>query len=90
MEKTLDLIKQRLSTNFSPEVLEVADDSEKHKHHEGAKAGGGHYHLLIKAKCFNDQSLVSAHRMIYKALDDLMGKRIHALSIKILKDEKTS
>ncbi len=90
MKNTAELIKEKLTKQFCPDFIEIIDESDKHKDHAGAKSGGGHYRLIIKASCFENQNLIFSHRMIYKALDNLMGKQIHALSIKILKIEKPS
>lgn len=82
------MIQARLEQAFSPIKLEVIDDSERHKGHAGSQGGAGHYTVRIAAECFNNQSRVSAHRMIYTELNDLMPQEIHAL--KIIIDENNS
>ena len=67
---------------LEPDDLEIEDDSLRHQGHEGAKSGGGHYNLLIVSRQFENQSQVARHRMVFEALDELMHKQIHALSIK--------
>ena len=37
--------------------------------------------MLIIAEAFTEQSLLHRHRMVYKALGDLMRTEIHALAI---------
>ena len=74
-------IKKRLVTDFDPETLGVEDESHLHKGHEGARDGRGHFRVLIIAEAFTDRSLLERHRMIYRALGDLMRTDIHALSI---------
>lgn len=78
---TADLIAQRLSA-LQPESLEILDESGHHVGHEGAKAGGGHYHLVIVSPAFHGKRSQARHRMVYDALGPLMKKEIHALAIK--------
>jgi BolA family transcriptional regulator, general stress-responsive regulator len=81
----VELIRQRLQAAFSPQNLEVIDDSEKHKGHAGAAGGAGHYTVIITADCFQDVSRIEAHRKIYSTLDDLIPREVHALVIKIIR-----
>lgn len=74
-------IRRRLTEAFEPETLGVEDESHLHEGHEGARDGRGHFRVLIIAQAFVDQSLLRRHRMVYKALGDLMRTDIHALSI---------
>ncbi len=76
---------QRMDTilreNFSPEFLEIADDSHHHVGHAGAKDGAGHFTVKICSEAFVGKTLVQRHRMVYAALDSMMHSDIHALSI---------
>ena len=78
------IIKQRLQEHFSPESLEVIDDSEKHRGHPGSLTGAGHYTVAIAAESFANKSRIAVHREIYDVLNDLIPQEIHALQIKIL------
>lgn len=78
---TVALIEQRLSA-LEPESLELLDESGRHAGHEGAKAGGGHYQLVIVSRQFDGKPSQARHRMVYDALGPLMKKEIHALAIK--------
>ena len=75
------LIENRLREVFTPQKIEVRDDSRLHAGHEGAKSGGGHFAVAIVSPAFQDKNLVQRHQMIYQALGDMMKKEIHALSI---------
>jgi BolA family transcriptional regulator, general stress-responsive regulator len=75
------LIENRLREAFTPEKIEVRDDSHRHAGHEGAKGGGGHFSVTIVAPQFQGRSSVQRHQMIYQALGEMMKKEIHALSI---------
>ncbi len=67
---------------LAPESLEILDESGEHIGHEGARDGGGHYHVIIVSGAFSGKPAVTRHRMIYSALSPLMHKDIHALAIK--------
>jgi len=77
----VDRIQQKLAT-LKPESLEVVDDSRAHAGHEGAKAGGGHYRLVIVSPEFAGKTAQLRHRMVYEALGPMMRHEIHALAIK--------
>jgi BolA protein len=75
-------IEAILRDEFAPESLTVIDESAKHRGHEGAGEGGGHYRIKMVSKLFADKKRIEQHRMIYKSLDALFeAKEIHALAI---------
>lgn len=78
----VQLIRRRLTEALAPQYLDVVDDSARHAGHAGARAGGGHYNLVIVAGAFAGRGLVERHRMVYAALSDALRQEIHALSIK--------
>ncbi len=53
---TIELIKQKLAS-LNPEKIEIIDESTKHKDHEGAKTGGGHFVLTIVSYVFSNKSI---------------------------------
>jgi BolA protein len=78
------IIRERLQAAFSPEKLDISDDSAAHVGHVGSQGGAGHYTVMISASCFKDMTRVAAHRVIYDCLADLIPEEIHALQIKML------
>lgn len=78
-----DTIYDTLLQAFKPQALEVRNDSHKHAGHAEAKRhGGGHFAVRIVAKDFAGKNALARHRMVYKALDDIMQDgHIHALQI---------
>jgi len=76
------LMQERLEKVFSPESLQIEDDSAQHAGHAGSKGGAGHYTVEIAAAAFQGKSRIMIHREIYAVLDDLMPQEIHALIIK--------
>ncbi len=79
---TADLIVERLTKAFAPESIEVIDDSDKHRGHAGAAAGGGHFRVRLVSAAFEGLNQLERHRRVYAALAEEMTARIHALSIK--------
>lgn len=74
---------QRLLRVLEPTSVELVDDSEKHRGHGGHNpAGESHFTLHIESPRFAGKSRVERQRMIHKALGDLVGERVHALSIR--------
>lgn len=66
-----------------PSRVELVDDSEKHRGHGGYDPRGeSHFTLVIESAAFAGQSRVERQRMVNRALGDLVGNRVHALSIK--------
>lgn len=79
-----ELIRQKLNSDFNPQLIEIIDHSAAHAGHSGAQKGGGHYHVTIVADVFNGKSLVQRHQLIYAALAEMMKDQIHALGINAL------
>ena len=78
--RTPERIRALLEARFSPQALEVRDDSAAHAGHAGARHGG-HYHVYIVAPAFSRLPLVRRHRLVQDALAPLYATEIHALSL---------
>jgi BolA protein len=74
-------IRERLEAAFSPELLDITDDSHLHAGHAGARSGKGHFSVVIVSNAFRDTLPLERHRMVFDALGNLMLTDIHALSI---------
>ena len=73
----------RLTITFSPERLEVVNESHKHAGHGGDDGSGeSHFAVLIRAETLAAMSRVARHRAVHQALGDL-NQRIHALALDI-------
>ena len=81
-------IRQRLAEAFTPESLDVEDDSHKHIGHEGAKGGLGHFSVTIVSAHFNGMPVLARHRAVYAALGEMMQTDIHALAIDAVASEE--
>ena len=79
-ELRADIIYQQLQAAFNPLQLSVEDESHFHVGHVGHK-GAGHFAVKIVSECFSGKTLIARHRMVYAALESLIGSDIHALKI---------
>lgn len=78
-----DEISARLTAAFSPDRLEVVNESHRHAGHAGDDGSGeSHFRVTIRAAAFGPMSRIDRHRAVQKALGDLNG-RIHALALDI-------
>ncbi len=75
----VDTIKQKLVDALDVSTIEIIDQTHKHQGHP--QSSGGHFRLIIVSSNFEGLSLIERHRLIYKVLDSMMKKEIHALSI---------
>jgi BolA protein len=78
---SVDDIRARLEHAFAPAALEVIDEGHLHIGHAGE--GTGHFRVRIASDAFAGKARVQQHRMVYEALDDLLGHGIHALAIEV-------
>jgi BolA protein len=73
----------RLLRELNPTKVELIDDSEKHRGHGGYNpAGESHFSLLVESPLFSGKSRAERQRMVHSALGDMVGERVHALSIR--------
>ena len=78
------IIESRIRDAYSPQHLEVIDESEQHEGHAGHQGGGRHFAIIISASCLSSMTRIEAHRKIYILFTDMMPEQIHALRIKII------
>ena len=80
--RTADVITKKLTDAFSPESLDVADESHLHAGHSGARPEGQtHYRVYIVASAFQGKSRLQRHRMINDTLANELAGGVHALAI---------
>ena len=76
---------RRLTDALQPTRLELEDQSDHHIGHAGHDARGeSHFALTIESAAFAGQSRIARQRLVYRALDDLMVDRVHALTLRAL------
>ncbi|MDA9246126.1 BolA family transcriptional regulator [Rhodobacteraceae bacterium] len=77
-------IEEKLQANFSPEFLEVVDESELHAGHSGARPEGEtHFKVRMKSKSFEGVSRIDRQRSVHKVLKSELDERVHALSLEL-------
>lgn len=77
-------IEERLKSEFSPDFIEVIDESHLHQGHVGARPQGeSHFALTLEAPCLVGLTRIQQHQRIYQALGDFFEKdALHALRIR--------
>jgi BolA family transcriptional regulator, general stress-responsive regulator len=79
-----DRIAQRLNALFSPGLLQVEDESGKHKGHAGSRPEGEtHFLVTMQAEAFAGLSRVARQRLVNDALKDEFAAGLHALALKL-------
>jgi BolA protein len=82
--KYLKRIERKLQEKFSPEFLEVIDESDLHAGHSGARPGGEtHFRVKMRSKAFEGLSRIDRQRTVHKALSSELEERVHALSLEL-------
>ena len=76
------IITNKLREAFSPQSLEVLDESHLHEGHAGHRPGGEtHFRVDIVSDAFKGKSRLERHRMINAALAAELEGSVHALAI---------
>ncbi len=78
-----ETITQKLNTAFSPDHLEVINESHMHNVPEGSES---HFKVVIACNEFAEKMLIARHRMVNKVLEEELKKDrdeggIHALAL---------
>jgi BolA family transcriptional regulator, general stress-responsive regulator len=83
-EKTVQhTITNKLREAFTPESLDVIDESHLHEGHAGHRPGGEtHFRIYIVSEAFEGKSRIERHRMINATLAAELAGPVHALAIK--------
>ena len=73
-----------LTEKFSPNALDVIDESHRHAGHAGARPEGEtHFKVIISAETLRTLSRIDAHRAINDVLKSEFETGLHALTIKL-------
>jgi BolA protein len=80
---TKDAITNKLREAFTPESLDVTDESHLHEGHAGHRPGGEtHFRVYIVSLAFEGKSRIERHRMINATLAGELQGSVHALAIR--------
>jgi BolA protein len=75
-------MREKLEAAFSPERLEIEDDSARHAGHAGAREGGEtHFKVAIVSDAFEGLSRVERQRKVYAVLKEELAGGVHALQL---------
>lgn len=77
-----DQLTTTLSNAFTPEHLDIQDDSHKHAGHAGARPEGEtHFRVTVVSETFKGQNRVARQRAVYSVIEALTDGPIHALQL---------
>jgi BolA family transcriptional regulator, general stress-responsive regulator len=78
-----EALSRKLKQVFTPQSLDVIDESLLHAGHAGAHPQGeSHFRIDIVAEVFAGKSRIERHRMVNEALAAELRSRVHALAIR--------
>lgn len=78
-------ITKKLDEAFSPEHLEVTNESHMHNVPEGSES---HFKVVIVSDQFKDKLPLARHRLVNKTLEAELSGGIHALALHTLTMEE--
>jgi BolA protein len=80
-----------LTQAFSPTLLRVIDDGDRHAGHAGAQPGGEtHYTVLLVSGVFRGMDRVARSRAVHQALAAEFTGGLHALSLTLRTPEENT
>lgn len=80
-----DAIEAALADQFAPTLIEVVDESERHRGHAGWREGGDtHFRVRIASPHLQGLSRLDQHRAVNGALKPFFDKGLHALAIEVV------
>ncbi len=71
-------IESRLKSDFAPQYLEVANESDQHSVPANSET---HFRVVLVSESFVGCSRVARHQLVYKALAEQMQGPVHALAL---------
>lgn len=77
---TAAAIRAELERELAASDVAVEDESSRHVGHAGAREGG-HFRVRVVSERFRDLPRLARHRLVYQAVQPLLGRGIHALAI---------
>ncbi|ODR99344.1 BolA family transcriptional regulator [Methyloceanibacter methanicus] len=78
-------IREKLTAAFSPEALQVVNESHLHASHAGSPGTGeSHFSVRVVSPAFAGKSRLERHRMVNAVLAAELSGKIHALAVTAL------
>lgn len=84
---TKTIIEDKLKQQFSPDYLQVTNESHMHNVPAGSQS---HFKVVVVSAEFNQKKLVQRHRLINQCLADELKSGIHALAIHTFTEQEWS
>ena len=82
MSSKREKIETILRAEFSPSLLEIEDQSDRHAgHREAGEPVESHFRVTLVSERFAGLSLLKQHQLVYRALDEILKGEIHALQL---------
>ena len=82
METRAARIEALLRHHLTPVLIRVADDSQHHAGHAGARPGGEtHYSVLLVSERFHGQTRIARSRAVHALLNAEFQSGLHALAL---------
>lgn len=79
-----DAMRRKLTDAFSPDHLEIIDESDKHRGHGGwREEGETHFRVVMRAAALDGMSRVARSRAVHKVLAAELEDRVHALALEL-------
>ena len=83
MSQRYTRIKEKLTMQLRPEVLDIRDDSILHKNHGNISKDDTetHFYIKIKSGVFNGKNKLVMHKMVYSILKEEFSDGLHAVEL---------
>ena len=85
MKNYFEKIKHKLTEQIKIEMIDIIDNSDKHKSHKFFDPQKLHLHLKLKSIYLYSLSRLDAQKLVMNILKDDLKEKIHALEISIEK-----
>ncbi len=77
-----EIMTRKLESAFTPERLEVVDQSARHAGHAGARPEGeSHFDVVVVSQSFDGLGRIARQRLVYKVLTEELAAGLHALAL---------
>jgi len=78
------IIETKLREAFSPQALELIDESERHRGHGGWRDGGEtHFRLRMTTVAFTGQTRIARQRAVNRVLAEELAGPVHAFAMEL-------
>ena len=89
MTSTEQEIRELLTKELQPELLEIIDESHLHAGHMGAVPGvSTHFRIKVVSEKFEGLMPIKQHKLIYGILKEQLEGPVHALALQTIKKSK--